>query len=226
MPKEVSKSLLIVTLVMVTLFLGLGLFIPAGDFLWFEAWIYLILFFIFFMVVILYFSKYDPELLQKRAKPEFKEKWDKIVMIFMGFGFMPVLILPGFDRKYGWSNVHPLVEIIGFIGFSLSLIFLFLVMKENTYLSKAVEIQKDRGHKVITTGPYRIVRHPMYTAFILFIICDCLALGSLYSLIPAAIGVVGLIIRTVLEDRMLHKELEGYTEYAQKTKKKLIPFIW
>lgn len=224
MSKEISKSSSIVAVVMVTIFLGLVLFISAGTFLWIEAWIYLLLFLTFFLVVVLYFSKHDPELLQKRAKPKFKEKWDKIVMVLMGFGFGPVLILPGFDKRFGWSNVPLLVEIIGFVGFSLSLVFLFLVMKANTFLSKAVEIQE--GHKVITTGPYRIVRHPMYSAFILFMVSDCLALGSLYSLIPAAIGVVGLVIRTILEDKLLHEELEGYKEYAQKTKYRLIPLIW
>ncbi|MFX0081727.1 MAG: methyltransferase family protein [Candidatus Hodarchaeota archaeon] len=226
MPKELSKLSLIIMLGLATALLGLGLFLPFGSFLWLEAWIYLGIFFTFFNIYILYFSKHDPEMLQKRAKPQFKEKWDKIVMLFMGFGFFPTFIIPGFEKKYGWSNIPLLVEIIGFIGLILGLVIIFLVMKENTFLSKAVEIQKDRGHKVITSGPYRIVRHPMYLGFILFIVFYCLALGSLFSLIPAALGIVGIVIRTILEDRMLHKELEGYKEYAQKTKRKLIPWIW
>ncbi|MBY8985541.1 MAG: isoprenylcysteine carboxylmethyltransferase family protein [Candidatus Lokiarchaeota archaeon] len=226
MSKEISKPLLIFIVLLVTIFLGLGLFFPAGTFLWLEAWIYLIIFFTFFIVVILYFSKHDPEMLQKRAKPKFTEKWDKIVVALMGFGFLPIFIIPGFEKKYSWSNVPLVVEIVGFVGFSLGLTIIFLVMKENTFLSKTVEIQKERGHIVIISGPYRIVRHPMYLGFILFIIFYCLALGSLYSLIPTALGVVGLVIRTVLEDKMLHEELEGYKEYAQKTKKKLIPLIW
>jgi protein-S-isoprenylcysteine O-methyltransferase Ste14 len=226
MAKKVSVPLLMFLVILVTVFLGLGLFIPYGNFLWLEAWIYLGIFFIFFTTYILYFSKRDPEMLQKRAKPQFREKWDIIVMIFMGFGFFPTFIIPGFEKRFSWSNVPILIEIIGFIGLSVGLILIFLVMKENTFLSKVVEIQKDRGHTVITSGPYRIVRHPMYLGFILFIVFYCLALGSLYSLIPAALGIVGIIIRTVLEDRLLHKELDGYREYAQKTKKKLIPLIW
>jgi len=226
MAKEISKPILITLVVLVTAFLGLGLLIPFGNFFWIEAWIYLGIFFTFFTSYILYFGKHDPEMLQKRAKPQFKEKWDKIVMLFMGFGFFPTFIIPGFEKKYSWSNVPLLVEIIGFIGLILGLVIIFLVMKENTFLSKAVEIQKERGHTVITSGPYRIVRHPMYLGFILFIVFYCLALGSLFSLIPAALGIVGIVMRTILEDRMLHEELEGYKEYAQQTKKKLIPLIW
>lgn len=226
MSKKVSKPFLLALVVLVTALLGLGLFLPAGTFLWLEAWIYLCIFFTFFTVYIFYFNKNDPEMLQKRAKPKFEKTWDKIVVLLMFFGFFPTFILPGFERRFIWSNVTLIVEIIGFIGMSLGLIIIFLVMKENTFLSKTVEIQKDRGHKVITTGPYRIVRHPMYLGFILFILFYCLAVGSLYSLIPAGLGTIGILIRTILEDRLLHKELEGYNEYAQKVKKKLIPLIW
>lgn len=226
MPKKITKSTLLILVFIVTIILGLGLFLPAGTFLWLEAWIYLVIFLIFFTTVVLYFSKHDPEMLQKRAKPKFQKKWDKIVMLLIGFGFFPTFILPGFERKFGWSFVPIWVEIIGIIGMSLGFIIIFLVMKENTFLSKAVEIQEDRDHKVITTGPYSVVRHPMYSGFILFVVFYCLALGSLYSLISASLGVIGIIIRTILEDRLLHKELEGYNEYAQKTKKKLFPLIW
>ena len=200
------------------------MFIPANDFLWVEAWIVLILFYVLLINNILYFSKHDPDLIQKRSKPEFKEKWDKIVTFFTSIGFIPIFFVPGLDRQFGWSNVPIIVEIIGFIMFIIGFIIIFLTMKENSFLSKAVEIQE--GHTVITTGPYKIVRHPMYLGLIIFMAGWCLALGSLFSLIFVAFIVIGLIIRIVFEDRMLHEELEGYKEYAQKTKKKLIPFIW
>ena len=99
-------------------------------------------------------------------------------------------------------------------------------MKENTFLSRFVEIQEERGHKVITTGPYRFVRHPMYVGATILLLCLPVALGSLYALIPTAFCVVFMIIRTVLEDKTLHNELEGYVEYAQRTKYRLLPGIW
>jgi len=99
-------------------------------------------------------------------------------------------------------------------------------MKENTFLSRHVEIQKDRGHKVITTRPYGFVRHPMYIGATILMLCLPVALGSLYALIPAVFFVIFIIIRTVLEDKTLHKELEGYAEYAKKTKYRLLPGVW
>lgn len=222
--KEVSKGKFIGIVTFVTFLLGLGMFMPANDFLWVEAWIILMLFYVFFINNILYFSKHDPDLIQKRSKPEFKEKWDKIVTFFTSIGFIPIFFVPGLDRQFGWSYILIIVEIIGFIAFIMGVIIIFLTMKENSFLSKAVEIQE--GHTVITTGPYKIVRHPMYLGLIIFMTGWCLALGSLFSLIFVAFIVIGLIIRIVFEDKMLHEELEGYKEYAQKTKKKLIPFIW
>ncbi|MFX1275852.1 MAG: methyltransferase family protein [Promethearchaeota archaeon] len=176
------------------------------------------------MTVVIYFSKHSPQMLKKRTNPKFTEKWDKIVIAFISIGFVPIFFTPGIEYRFGLIIILPLVELIGFIVMSLGFIIIFLTMKENAFLSKAVEIQE--GHEVITTGPYGIVRHPMYMGFILYMFGYCIALGSLFSLIFAVIGIVGLIARTVLEDKMLHEELRGYTENAQKTRKKLIPGIW
>jgi len=207
--------------------LGLALFWPAGTIFWWEAWAYLIIFLLFFIFYFSYLYKKDPELLKKRSERKLKEKWDKIIIIFLGLSFTAIFILPGFDAvRFQWSEVPLIGEIIGFIGVIFSLAIIFLVMRENTYLSRVIEIQKERGHKVITTGPYRIVRHPMYVGFILYCLFHCLALGSLYSFIPAGFTIISIIIRTHYEDKLLHKELEGYEEYAHETKYKLIPGIW
>lgn len=221
---RVSIGKFIFGLILVTILLGLGMFIPANDFLWVEAWILLSLFFVFFLTNFLYLFKHDPNLIKKRTKPKFKEKWDIIVTVLTSIGFIPIFFFPGLERRFGWTNVHIIVEIIGFVLFIIGAILIFLTMRENSYLSRTVEIQE--GHKVITTGPYRIVRHPMYLGLIIFMTGWCLALGSLFSLIFVAFIFIGLIIRTHFEDKKLHEELEGYEEYAEKTKKKLIPFIW
>ena len=99
-------------------------------------------------------------------------------------------------------------------------------MRENTFLSRIVEIQKERGHRVITTGPYQYVRHPMYFGVIVLFFCIPVALGSLWSLIPSAALTLLVLIRTVLEEKTLHEELEGYNSYAEKVRYKIVPGIW
>jgi protein-S-isoprenylcysteine O-methyltransferase Ste14 len=106
------------------------------------------------------------------------------------------------------------------------MVLLFLVMRENSFLSRVVEIQKDRGHKVITTGPYAVVRHPMYVAVIVSYLATPFALGSLWTLVPAAAMALVLLIRTVFEDRTLHEELDGYRDYAARVRYRLCPGIW
>jgi protein-S-isoprenylcysteine O-methyltransferase Ste14 len=103
---------------------------------------------------------------------------------------------------------------------------IFRVMKENTFLSRVVEIQEDRGHTVVTTGPYKVVRHPMYVGAIALLFAIPLALGSIYGLIPAVLMTIAFILRTSLEDKTLHAELQGYLDYAQQTKYRLLPGIW
>ncbi len=153
-------------------FLGLALFLPAGTLFWLEGWIYLIIMITFSISLILYLKKNDPDLLKERTKTKPTESWDKKISNIGALFFIPMYIIPGFDAvRFQWSNVPIFINIIGFIGMILSLIIFFLVIKENTYSSRIVEIQKDRGHEVITTGPYKIVRHPMNVAVIFLYIC-------------------------------------------------------
>ncbi len=213
------------------------IFLPAWTIRWAEGWVWIGLFLIYMIGVTSYLLKNDVELLKKRMTYKLpSQKWDRYIMYGL-FITMPLIwILPGFDFQFGWSpntsttlswtNIRWWVELIGVVGVALSLLIIFFVMKHNTYLARVVEIQKEGEHKVITTGPYRVVRHPMYSAFIVLILCTPFLMGSYFALIPAVLSAALLITRTVFEDRMLHTELVGYPEYVQKTRFRLIPGIW
>lgn len=209
--------------------IGAILFGTAGTFDWPEAWVYIVIQFGWSAVLTVWLWNHDPELLKDRLKYAKKSAkgWDKVLTFISMLFYIPYLIIPGFDAvRYQWSDVPVGVKILCFILVTVSFIWITWIMGENTFLSRFVEIQKERGHKVITTGPYRFVRHPMYIGATILLLCLPVALGSLYALIPAAFCIIFMIIRTVLEDKTLHNELEGYVEYAQKTKYRLLPGIW
>ena len=206
-----------------------ALFGSAGTLAWPEAWLYIIIQYSFFTMLAIWLKKHNPELLRDRMaflKPAAK-RWDKVILLVSTIVFVPYLILPGLDAvRFQWSSVPPLIKAVCFGGIILSFMLLSWVMRENTYLSRVVEIQKERGHKVITTGPYQYVRHPMYLAIIVLFLSIPVALGSLWSLIPSAVLTLLILIRTFLEDKTLHEELEGYNSYAEKVKYRIVPGIW
>ncbi|MFH1533352.1 MAG: isoprenylcysteine carboxylmethyltransferase family protein [Nitrospirota bacterium] len=226
MKKPISKIWLVAQFIIAIPVMMLVLFWPAGTLNWVEGWIYLVLQLGYASIMALYFLKHNPELIRKRMEMKIPPRlWDKIVMIPFIIGMIALIIVPGFDVvRYKWSSIPVYWEVIGFLGFIITSYLLFLVMKVNSYLLKTVEIQKD--HKVVSTGPYAYVRHPMYSVAIIMVFSIALALGSLYALIPAAASSFALIIRTQFEDKTLQKELEGYTEYTKKVTYKLIPGIW
>ncbi|MBY8985955.1 MAG: isoprenylcysteine carboxylmethyltransferase family protein [Candidatus Lokiarchaeota archaeon] len=227
MSEKNNDSNPVIKFILMYIILALALFFPAGTILWIQGGIYISIMIICSSIFIIYLKKKDPGLLAARVKTKTTESWDKKIGLFASIFILAMYILPGFDAvRFHWSSIPLLINIIGFIGMILAAIFFFLVSRENTYLSRVVEIQKERGHKVITTGPYKIVRHPMYLAVIVLYICHCLALGSLYSLVPCIGLIITIILRIYYEDKKLHEELEGYKEYAKKTRYKLIPGIW
>jgi protein-S-isoprenylcysteine O-methyltransferase Ste14 len=192
-------------------------FIGAGTFAWPEGWAYILIQFSSWTVMTLWLKKNNPELLTVRAElwKRTVKPWDKVIVIFLITGFMALFALPGLDAvRYQWSHLPLSLKIIGFIGIVISNGIMFWVLKTNPYSSAAVEVQKERGHQVITTGPYRYVRHPMYVGAILMAISTPLALGSLTTFIPVSLLTAVVVVRTYLEDKMLHQELEGYAAYA------------
>ena len=153
--------------------------------------------------------------------------WDKtIIRIYTVLLMVMYIVLPLDAVRFGWSRVPAAISWLAFSGIFLSWAVVFWAFRENAYLSAFVRVQTDRGHTVCTTGPYRFVRHPMYLAVILAILCVPLFLGSLFSLIPAVLIVGLFVLRTSLEDRTLRAELPGYADYAAKVRWKLIPNVW
>ncbi len=218
-------------IVRMTLF-AIALMWPAGTWYWWEAWVLVGLWTVFGLVMTIYLLRNDPALLVERLKlvPFHKEQkvWDKALMLLVFITGIGLYLLPGFDViRYEWSDPFPVwVRVIAMLIHIPCFVLLGWVMRENTYLSQVVKIDKERGHKVITTGPYAYVRHPMYTITIILLFAVPVALGSRFTLIISLFLIVLLIVRTYLEDRTLHAELVGYPEYAKQTIYRLIPGVW
>ena len=214
-----------------TLF-AVALMWPAGIWHWWEAWVVTVIWTISGVIMTNYLMHNDPELLAERLKlmPFQKEQksWDKVIMLIFFIAAIALYIIPGFDVvRYGWSEPLPLwMKVIAVLIHFPCFVMLGWVMRENTYLSQVVKIDKQRNHHVITTGPYALVRHPMYTVTIVLLFAMPVALGSRFALILSVFLAVLLVMRTCLEDRTLYAELKGYPEYTKKTPYRLIPGIW
>jgi protein-S-isoprenylcysteine O-methyltransferase Ste14 len=206
------------------------LLVPAGTWRWTEAWLFLAVYVVWGVPVVVWLKRNNPELLKERMKGPFQRAqkgWDRAILLAFILPTIGLYVLPGLDAvRFGWSRVPVAVNVLGFLGMLPALGLIFLTMRENTFLSPSVRIQSERGHTVVTTGPYSVVRHPMYVGVTLLLLCTPLALGSLWALIPAALLLGLLVMRTVLEDRTLQAELPGYSEYAQKVRCKLLPGVW
>lgn len=204
------------------------LFGSAGTIYWIEAWILIILYFIYVMGSFIWLKKNNPELLKERTSRRNEGKWwDKIILTIYTILLMFMLVICGIDAvRFHWSNLPLILKIIGFIGYIPSVIIIFLTIKENAYLSEVVRIQKDRSQQVVKTGPYKYVRHPMYSGIILMILFTPFALGSFMALIFSGLIIILFIIRTYLEDKTLQNELPGYKEYIKEVRYRLVPGLW
>jgi protein-S-isoprenylcysteine O-methyltransferase Ste14 len=205
-----------------TLF-AVALMWPSGTWHWWEAWVMVGLWTAFGLVMTPYLLRHDPELLAERMKLVPLH----IMLLFFMSG-IALYIVPGFDViRYEWSEPLPVwMRIFAMVLHLPCFVMLGWVMRENTYLSQVVKIDKERAHQVVTTGPYALVRHPMYSIVIVLLFAVPVALGSRFALILAAFLTALLVVRTYLEDRTLHAELAGYPEYARHTLYRLIPGIW
>ena len=188
MPAKISGREIIAKLAIVLFLFAALLFESAGTLDWPEAWLFLIIYLAWAIPIVTWLKKNNPELLEERVaffKKPVKD-WDKTIMLLGTILFITSFLITGFDAvRYQWSRTPLVLKVLGFAGFIPAFILVFLVMRENTYLSRIVETQ---GHKVITTGPYKHVRHPMYVAAITVYVCIPLALGSLCDYTKHAVG--------------------------------------
>jgi protein-S-isoprenylcysteine O-methyltransferase Ste14 len=206
------------------LFIGAVLFVPAGSLDYWEAYVYIAVLFIPLTFVVAYFLKFDPEFLVRRMKMKEKEAAQKKVIRVSNLLFFIGFILPGLDFRFGWSHVPAEIVYAANTAVFLGYAFIFLVFRENSYASRVIEVVK--GQKVITTGPYHIIRHPMYLGTIIMFLATPLALGSYVGLIPFLPLPVLLGYRIKNEEEVLTRDLQGYKEYKEKTRYRLIPYVW
>lgn len=203
---------------------GLLIFLPAGSFSYYNGWLLMIVLFVpmFFAGIVMMFK--NPDLLKSRLNAKEKQKDQNLVVKLSGLMFIIGFIIAGLGFRFNWYTLPKTVVIIATVVFLLAYVLYAVVLKQNTYLSRTIETRENQ--KVIDTGLYSVVRHPMYSATLLLFLSMPLVLGSVYSFIIFLIYPFIIVKRLNGEEKFLEKELEGYTEYKQKTKYKLIPFIW
>ncbi len=215
---------LIIRFSFIPVFLGLLILIPAGTFNYWQVYVYFTVLVIPMIVVLFYFLKNDPKFLGRRTKTREKEKQQKLISVLSAIIFLSGYIISGLDHRFSWSNVSIYFIIIADVIIFFGYLIIFFVFKQNSYASNIVEINENQ--KIISTGLYGIVRHPMYVGVLIMFIPTPIALGSYWGLIPFALLPVSLVLRILNEEKVLAENLNGYKEYCQKTKFRLIPFIW
>ena len=220
--RQLIRSSILGTLVILAL-----LFIPAGTLNYWQGWVYMAVFIIASTAYSVYLAKHDPALLKRRSEAGIsheKEPVQKIIIFFLFAMCIVLVVLPSLDVRFGWSLVPWYVSITGDAFVAFSFYIFYLVSKVNTYA--AANIRVEEGQKVITAGLYGFVRHPMYFGAMFFFIATPLALGSWWTLLLTPVLLSILVARILNEEKILARDLPGYTEYQKKVTTRLIPFIW
>ena len=220
-----------IRLVAVYLLIPLILLLCGGDLRWWQAWLYALLIVAAGIGGRLWAEHRHPGLMAERQNIENIQNakaWDKVLAPLMALSVgYPMVVVAGLDHRYNWSSEFPLwLIVLGFILILLGYAFATWALAENRLFSSVVRIQADRGHVVCDSGPYRFVRHPGYAGNILALFGIVLALGSVWTLIPATVASFITVIRTALEDQTLQEELPGYPDYARRVRYRLIPWIY
>ena len=210
--------------ILALIFVGFLLFISAGTFKFINAWIFIVGLFIPMIFTLIFLYKKDPELLEKRLNMQEKENEQKKYIKLSMFFYIIAYIVPGLDFRFHWSEVPVWLAIAALILMILGYVMFVMVMIQNRYASRIIEIQHEQ--RLIDTGLYSIVRHPMYTAAIILFLSSSLVLGSYYALIPMLFLPILLAFRIINEEKVLLSGLPGYDAYIKKVRFRLIPYLW
>jgi protein-S-isoprenylcysteine O-methyltransferase Ste14 len=207
--------------------LGILLFVPAWTLDFWQAWIYLFVFAVSVALITVYLWKKDPKLLERRVNVgpgAEKEKSQKRIQSFAAAAFIGTFLFPALDRRFSWSKVPFSVVMVGDVLVALGFFIVFLVFKENTYSAGTIEVVADQ--KVVSTGPYALVRHPMYSGALVMLFATPLGLGSWWGLIMFIPVTLLIVWRLLDEEKFLLRNLQGYAEYSDKVRSRLLPFVW
>ncbi|MBN1336282.1 MAG: isoprenylcysteine carboxylmethyltransferase family protein [Deltaproteobacteria bacterium] len=207
--------------------IALTLFLSAGRLDWPEAWVFLILYVGSVLVGGTWMVRRHPEVVNERGRSDSSTKpFDRVFAPFYASVGLAQYVVAGLDARFFGSAVPLWARVLGSVGLVVSMASVFWAMAHNPFLATTVRIRSDQGHRVATTGPYRIVRHPMYAGNLLFSWTPAFCLGSWWALLPTLVSALLLILRTRLEDRALLRELPGYADYARTVPHRLVPGLW
>jgi protein-S-isoprenylcysteine O-methyltransferase Ste14 len=205
------------------------LFLPAGTLKFWEAWVFLGSMFLPMFIFSVYFYKHDPQLVERRMQRQEKVKEQKLIMKVAIFFFMVALLIPGLDHRFGWTR-----ELLGAVPMWLRIVaqalvlggylMSFLVIYVNRFASRTIQVVA--GQKVISEGPYALIRHPMYASVLVMWLSASMALGSYVALPFFALLVPVIVLRLLNEEKVLRQELPGYEAYCQRTRFRLVPYVW
>jgi protein-S-isoprenylcysteine O-methyltransferase Ste14 len=218
------KKTVFIRFSLVFLIMGLVFFLSSGTIRYWEAWAYLITLAVPMVIFGIYMFKHNPKFLERRMKIKEKRKKQHLIQMIGMLPFLLVYILPGFDRRFGWSDVPFPVALIGLALVLIGYLMILYVFITNSYASRVVEVEKEQ--RVITTGPYALVRHPMYVGVVFFYGITPIALGSYWAMIPSLLIIPILVFRIIDEEKELLENLAGYREYTQKVGYRLVPGLW
>jgi protein-S-isoprenylcysteine O-methyltransferase Ste14 len=206
------------------LILGAILFGSAGTLRYWQAWVYLAITLIPMGLAVGHLIRTDPQLLERRLKAREERAAQSVLQKVGAVAWLALLLIPGLDQRFAWSSVPAIVVLAGDALVLLGYLLFVRVLRENSYASRVIEVQE--GQSVITTGPYAMVRHPMYLAVFVMLCASPFALGSYWALIPAAVTPLILILRIGDEEAMLLAALPEYRSYVERTRRRLIPGVW